>query len=417
MNLTEMMNEMRHELQEETGALYSATDLTRAIQKSVSLMSRLIPKRAVVETTVVRKITDETLTIASNTGTLTYKPVKVGSLVITGKTLDTDYRVNYLTGVVTEIGSNLPDTDYTANYELDPLMLDISSLLSDYIKVERMEYPAGNSPVSVATFDVVGDFVVLRGSNLSFTENEHARLTYLGRWTAPLVSTDGDYPSHLDDAIIIGSVGQALIFKAEKYVREAATLIGTSNTTLGSIGTPVSAASTALGSAMSAFAAAISTLTGIGTPQSNAGTALGKVAAEVAAGKTFLTSGAPYIITANVATDPAGNYQRYATAQAQLAAGYANEAAQNFAFVGTYIAKSTREAAAGTGYVQEAIQRLSMCRTYLDKSVREEALATRYLEIAGRYLASGQAKINEFLISLGFKPEITYQKASPEQRT
>ena len=40
-----------------------------------------------------------------------------------------------------------------------------------------------------------------------------------------------------------------------------------------------------------------------------------------------------------------------------------------------------------------------------------------YLDIAGRYLAAGQAKINEMLVSLGFKPELHMQKSSSEQRS
>jgi len=46
----------------------------------------------------------------------------------------------------------------------------------------------------------------------------------------------------------------------------------------------------------------------------------------------------------------------------------------------------------------------------------QQAKANTLLDIAGRYLASGQSKINEMLIMLGQKPEFQTQKASSEQR-
>lgn len=234
MLITDLLSNIRIELQDRDSDLWQDDELVRAVEKAVSHMSRLLPKRNVVETTLVRTIASETLTISSSTGTLAYKPVKVDSLTITGKTLDTDYTVDYLTGIVTEIGSLLPDTDYTAAYELDPYMLDISSLLSDYIKIERVEYPAGGSPPTHVTSDVFGEFLVFRGDT-SLTDDEHLRIVYLGKWTAPDLDTDGDYPSHLNNVIIIGSSGQALIFKAEKYTQLSASTIDNIIETLNSL--------------------------------------------------------------------------------------------------------------------------------------------------------------------------------------
>jgi flagellar biosynthesis chaperone FliJ len=52
----------------------------------------------------------------------------------------------------------------------------------------------------------------------------------------------------------------------------------------------------------------------------------------------------------------------------------------------------------------------------INQAVQLEAEVDNYLDIAGRYLASGQAKINEFLIMMGIKTEFNFQKASSEQR-
>jgi len=219
MQLVAMIGALRIELQDVAEAVHSDTELSRAVQKTVSLMSRHLPKRSIVETTLARVITEETLTISSDTGTLAYKPIKVGSLAITGKTLDTHYQVNYLTGVVTEVGSGLPDTDYTATYELDSHIFDLSSILTDYVKIEWVEYPLEDGISSRPTYDLVGGFLLFR-REVELTDDYHLRVVYHSKWTMPGVS-DGDYPSHLDDIVIIGSAGQALIFKAEAYMQLA----------------------------------------------------------------------------------------------------------------------------------------------------------------------------------------------------
>jgi len=223
--LDKLISDIRIEINDKNKTVWIDDEIIRSIEKTVSLMSRLTPKRAIIETTIVRDINDETLTIASSTGTLAYKPIKPGSVVMTGKTLDTDYRINYLTGVVTEIGSLLPDTDYTVSYDLDDHMFDLSTLLTDYIKLERVECPVGDDPLTLVAFDVFGDFLVLRGSANTLDEDKHLRIIYLKKWTMPTPSADGDYPSHLDDVVVVGSSGQALIYKAENCVNNCVTNI------------------------------------------------------------------------------------------------------------------------------------------------------------------------------------------------
>ena len=254
---------------------------TRAINKTVNLMSRMIPKRQVVEGIITREITDEAITVASSTATLAYKPIKKNTVTITGEIEGTDFTVNYHTGVITEIGALLADGAYTVSYELESQMYDLSEVsLTDYISIESIEYPVGETPRVSPTFDVVDGFVILRGSTV-FAEDDHIRITYKSKWTPPVsysawaadtviqlaefrsptagnvtgfiyectaragdfktaavtepawIIVPGstivddqvtwtcreiptDYPSHLDDIIIIGAVGQALLQKAHK---------------------------------------------------------------------------------------------------------------------------------------------------------------------------------------------------------
>lgn len=494
MLLTEMLVNLRVELQDMDSALWVDEELIRAIEKSVSLMSRMLPKRSIIETILVRTITTETLTIASSTGTLAYKPIKADSVAMTGKVMDTDYRVNYLTGVVTEIGSNLPDTDYTVSYELDLQMLDISSLLPDYIKVERLEYPIG----TLVTADVFGDFLVFK-ANITLTENYHLRIIYLGKWTAPTLGTEGDYPSNLDDAIIIGSAGQALIYKAEKYTQLSATTVAAILVTLATMGDLTLAAHgltaptpPTLGDptppALNTFSApsapelpsAPSAPSAPSPDFSAAETALGAIATEITAAKAHHTSGATVINAATRGENVAAIYGDYASAIIRAAEARASEGiarlrqvedglaqyASEVASYGSEVNSFANETSGAIGKYREQIEseKVSMAENTAmvakyEAEIREETLAVNkyetevrsfqteaalyqsdvaayvakannlaqegaqstiqvrnYLDIAGRYLASGQSKINEMLVMLGLKAEFPMSKAATEQR-
>ena len=449
MLLSEILAALRIELQDldEDSYVHSEDDLSRAVRKCVSLMSRLIPDRGMVETTIVRAITGETLTIATDTGTLTYKPIKPDSLSIPNKTVDTDYTVNYLTGVVTEVGSNLPDTDYTVSYELDSQMLDISSLLSDYIKIDRMEYPAGEYPVANPTYDVLGDFIRLRGNTNTLTAGKHLRLMYLKRWTPATETVRGSYPTHLNDAIIIGSAGQALIFKAEKHTQAAVTAIAAGKVLLDaiaavtvatapSISTEITAAQTALAAGIARFVSAVTAVGNMDTPLGASVTALDKVGAVVVTGVGYLTTGAAKINAATRGDKVGEIYGAYGSHQAGLAQTYDREGAQRTALALGWEAKSGRETTIGNSYLNEGVQRLAVVARLLekyrlelegnsqdvayyarqlDRITKYETTAKQLIEISGRFLASGQAKINEMLIMLGLKPEYSTQRASSGQ--
>lgn len=406
MLLFDVISNIRIEVQDADAEVFTADDLTRAVEKSVALMGRAIPKKAIVETTLSRSITGETLTIALDTGTLLYKPIKQGSEAIVDgssvtKTRDTDYTIDYLTGIVTEIGTNLPNAEYTVAYALDLQLLDISSILSDFIRIEKVEYPATEFP----PFDLVTrEFLSIKGDT-TLTSKKQLRIIYLDAWTAPTASADGDYPEHLNDAVIIGSAGQALLFKAEKYLQQVITLYEEADTELDSVAAQVTAAIEAIVLAETAFSDAKTTLGGADTPIGDADSAADKVTTEVAAAKDFLTDGKPLI---NVATrgDTVGQtYGLYANSQTALANTYISEAVQRLAIAGEWLRKAGQEEGIGANYLNDATQRLNIAKTYFDKSARKEALATQYLSASGRYLASGQAKIDQFLAMLGTRVE------------
>ena len=390
MFLEDMINNVRIELGDKTMAVWTANDeITRAIVKTVALMSRLTPKRDLAE------------------GTLTTVMIK------------------------------------------DKYLLDISTILSDYIRIERVEYPVTTttSPPPVVTFDVVGKYLKFREDH-TLTVDDVVRIIYLGAWTPPTPTADGNYPAHLDDIVIIGAAGQALIFKAEEYTYKVITSLDSAITAIGAISaisfpsapdisSYLTDAETALDAAAARFAAAVSTLGSMTTPLGDAGTALDEVDTQITAGEGYLDSGDDLINAATRGEDAGKIFGEYASHRVDMADSYTKEAAQRIALALAHEADSARESAIGNGYVNEAIQRISMAsrvldsfesearvadaevgyyRGQVDKAAQYVNIAGQYLEASGRYLANGQSKINEFLTALGIKPEFPTQKASAEQR-
>lgn len=460
MELHEMMVATRIELQDVDKSLWEDDDLTRAIQKTVSLLSRFMPKRAVVETVLYRDIDDEALTIASDTGTLTYKPVKSGSIAITGETEDTDYEANYLTGVITEIGALLADGAYTVSYELDDRLLDISTLLpeEDYIKIDRVEYPAGNDPPTYVVFEIYGEFLLVKGNKV-LTDDDHLRIMYLKPWAAPTAAAEGDYPKHLDNPIIIGASGQALIFMAENYVQQAITELALVNAAADSMATPLADINTALDKITTHVAEADTALDKVATYLETSGTtdnakdvlsnvtddaAELRTAIETALDKSstylthatvppsahdYLVDGDDYITTVNDAERVAEKYAEYARTAIQIYQGLVAEATVRLDNLRSYVEEANAWMRMGDTFVREAGQRLGMATLFMNEATQRinevsawaiqadkyTITSKEYLNIAGRYLASGQAKINEFLIAIGQKPEFYTYKGSAEQ--
>lgn len=561
MLIDKLISDIRIEIADRDEVIWQEDELVRAIEKCVSLMSRFIPKKAVLETTVTRTIKGETLTVTNNEGILAHKPIQIGSVFIEGRT---GYTVNHLTGRVT----GLPNGNYTVNYKLDPYMFDLSTVLPDYIKIERIEYPAGSTPLSLVTFDVFGNILVLRSAQASFTDSTYLRIIYLSKWTLPTPTTPGDYPSHLNDVVVIGSAGQALIYKAEEYTHKAMTSLDTASTALANldtitfptapdIGTELSSiknyinsisavtfpsspnietelgeigdlidniaditfpsaptitakitdAETALNSAKTQLQNSATSLGSMSTPLSSANTALGTIDDKIALGEAFLDTGEELINRVTVGERAGQVFGEYATHMANLVRGFAESGDGFIKLALAYEAKAGRETVIANSYIQEAVQRLAIVarllenyaadasvsaqkvnyylaqlnkaeqklalidrrlKTYeteasvsnqkvnyfvaqLNKAAQLLALIDRtlqtyeteanvctqkvnyynaqinrciqlinlsehYLNTSGRYLASGQAKINEFLSALGVKPEFHGQMASSEQR-
>lgn len=536
MTLEEMKVAIRLELTEATASVFADAAITRGIQKCVALMSRLIPKKAVVESTIIidvsaesitlptaasatavvnaqtlnGKVSGGTLTIADNTpdGTIPRRltvtftdaaPTSITALTIivkgygvdgqyleetwvlrdlpttvavqgdkyfkyvseveidnvagtaaAGDTVsvgtgnaydadvyldnkglawdsetvtsspagttyvrDTDYRINYLNGGIRYIstGSMAAAGTYLVTYKMDDRILDMSSLLpkEDYIRIERVEYPVGDDPPTLLTFDPLGeDLLLIKGKDTTLTEDKHIRVRYLKPWTAPAALSEGDYPKHLDNAVIIGATGQVLIFTAEKYVLSAvaalAAITAPTDYTVTKPTPPTTPTFT-----QTEFQKALDKMSDL--EASEAGMLVDAV--------TLLTSGEAIITKINDADRLAEKYAQYAQVKLGVVAGYKELANAHFdeqiAKITSYshqVADHANKVAAESAGVSNFAAQVGK----YDAEIRDQTLKVEYyLQAASRYLASGQAKINEFLIMLGIKPELFMTKSSSEQ--
>lgn len=439
-NLSEYGNDIRYELADPDG-VHSANVIDRSVAKMESLLARLIPKKNVAEARIIIDRTAEALVINSETGTSTYKPIKYDSESITtsGGTAmvrGTDYNINYMTGVVTKFdtGSAMSDGTYVFTYKQDPMRLDISSLVTNPIKITRIEYPVGNQPPTyLASFDLIEDYIIFH-KDTTLTEGKFIRIYYDSKWTGATASTDGEYPSHLDDAIILGAAGQCLLTKAEEYVIDAVAELLLVNAAADSMATPLSRINEALSKVKIYL-----------TDNSNddAEDVLANITDDIAqlrtridailsksneflfntgdttdpSAKYYLVTGDGTITTVNVADRVPEKYADYARTSMQIFSGLVAEANTRVAVLRTYIEEAGGWGDIGDAFIREAGQRIGEVNAWAIQADKYRATSQEYLNIAGRYLASGQSKINEFYVLLGAKPELQHAQASASQAT
>ena len=423
----------------DSATFWSDAEIARAVERTEYLLDRLIPKKAIVETTITIDRDGETLNIASSAATTTYKPVKYSSETITrsGTTYvrDTDYTINYMTGAITEIGSQMPDqSDYAITYKQDTQRLDVSSLIStNAIKITRVEYPVGDIPPTfLASYDLIEDYIILH-KDTTLTEDKHLRIHYDTPWTKAVSGTAGEYPGHLADAIVIGAMGFCLIIKAEKYVQSSITELELVNTAADSMATPLADINDALDkvalyletndttdNAKDVLANitddAAELRTAIETALDESTNLLVHASTDPSA-KYYLTQGDDKIITVNVADRVAEKYADYARASIQIYNSLIAEATVRLSNLRSYMEEAAGWTEMGDTFIKEATQRIAEVNGWAIQADRYRATSQEYLNIAGGYLASGQAKINEFYVMLGFKPELQHVSASTAQAT
>lgn len=272
--------------------IWTSTEMTRCVERAVDDLSRFYPLEAVYEHTL--KFTHNSVpfttaslfgvwvTLYEVDGATLAKPIKPESETVTnaaGTTTyarDTDYRMDYINGRITTIHSDEGGTmsksaAHLISYTKSQLGIDLSAIITDMIRVVRVEYPIGKVPQQFVAYNIWNDFMYIGSqkpgeSQTRITDKEHVAIYYEMPHTAAIATAAPSYPAFLDQVICIGAAAYALLMKAVQYEHQAVTDAAAGRAAIVAV----------TGSGIHGLIAAA--LGNAGAKAALAGTALGKVA-------------------------------------------------------------------------------------------------------------------------------------------
>lgn len=437
MTLTEAIAALRKDLSDGGSALLSDAELTRAVQRAVSDVSRFIPRELVLEVTLDLEVDDEDWTSDASPGTyvsLANSPIEYDSETVKDGdgntcTRDTDYIIDYANGEITHIsGGEIGNAEgCTISYNKSALAIDISSIVSSLIRVERVEYPVGQVPQSFAPYTVVGDYLFIgavgESSQSKMTDKSHIAICYKAKHTAPVADTDGTYPEFLDDVVLMASAAYALLIVVQSLLQMAKTAQAAISTEVGvangildglsfdNIATDLAAAGTALTSAATQAAAAASALASVSIADATTALAAANTVLDAilttsidkatTGAEAYLDTGDDKITTLNTADRVSEKYREYAQARAELAnarvstaLGYVQEATQRINAIALYVNESNGYSRAAEAYIAEAAQHVARAQAELVMQQVKISQAEGYLGDADRYATAAQLAMN-----------------------
>lgn len=310
MLLQNYRNKVRVDLSDLAKVYITNDMLDRALDRAVSDLSRFLPLSKVLEVTFDITVTDEAWTSGAAAGTyvaLANKPIKYQTEVVKNNagatmTRDTDYTIKYHEGKITHIsGKGIGDAEgCTISYTKSQLVIDLTEIADELIRVDRVEYPYGSVPQEHQSYALVGNYLVLVGEGISaqeeVTDKSHALIEYKAKHTPPTTILDGTYPLFLDDTIVLASDAYTLFSLAMLHEHQAVAYLTEAKTSyLDSIAAIHGFIATALGRVTTYSAAAILEINGSDDPPGSmhtefalATTALGSMGTEVGAAATAL---------------------------------------------------------------------------------------------------------------------------------
>ena len=256
----------------------SDAELDRAVNQAVAVLSRYFPRELVAQLVYNEDITNNAFTSNHGTAaTLANKPIRFGSETVTtvgGSSAfarNTDYEIDYVNGTITTLssGTMANATAHEIDYKLDGTMVDISSLLTEPTAIERVDVLRSDQvPQIFEGWSLHGDFLMITSmegnSQQRFVDNDHIRIYYYAHHVEPALGVSGSFPDHLDELVLIGASGYALLIESIQQehltivdLASARTSIGNIAATHTSIGTLVTSASTARGNSSTEIANAV----------------------------------------------------------------------------------------------------------------------------------------------------------------
>jgi len=374
-------------------ALWTSAEITRCVERAVDDLSRFYPLEAVYEHTIVQTVTGEHWTADPTYGEfvlLDHKPIKPGSETVTDSagnvcTRDTDYTMDYINGRIAHIGGGEIDNsevDCHITYKKDVLGIDLSDIITNMIRVVRVEYPVDQVPQQFVSYNIWNDFMYIGSqkageSQVQLMDKKHIAIYYEKPHTAPLAAAAPSYPAFLDEVICIGAAAYALLMMALKYEHQAVTDMTAVDTALGKVADEMINLEDIIGGADNVWEDEASILSDMST-------------ALIAAGSS-LSSGESKINTVNVGDNVPELYRDYANVEVAIAERHyliARAWEQKRIDILTEVARYVDKADAWTAEAQGRI-----------------ANASLYLEIAIRFRQEGLERRNEFWSILRDKAE------------
>jgi len=263
-----------------TSSLWSATELDRCVQRAVDDLSRHYPLEVAYEHTINYTVSDES-SVAPVAGTwkaLAYKPIRVDSEVVTNSTgaitytKDTDYTMDYINGKYTIItGGGITATNVLIfDYYKSLLGIDLSAIITNLLRVSRVEYPGSMVPQQFVNFSIWNNFMYIGSqgtgkSQAELTDKEHVVIYYEAPHTAPGTATAPSYPAFLDEVVCIGAAGYAMYLKSIQCEHQAITDLASMRTELGLTTAVHTLVGIALGAAITQEVAAATALAKVAT--------------------------------------------------------------------------------------------------------------------------------------------------------
>ena len=323
---------------------------------------------------------------------LANKPIKSSSDTVTSSpagttyTKDTDYEMDYANGRIRLItGTTMAAaTAYLIGYTKSNISIDLSTL-PDFIRTDRVIYPASDLPQTFVTAELWGNILTIEGSASEGQENmsdtQHIVVRYWAEHRRPSADAAGSYRPFLDNTIILASSAYALFMKALQCEHQAVLdyasarielarvkvyLENNTNedakTWLTKITTDIADLRTAVETALDAAATYI-------------------IGATVPAAKKYLDDGDAYINTVNIAERVAEKYSDYARASMELFDRLVNEAQTRIVNLRTYI--------------EQASGWISVAREFESEAARYESVAVNNMALAERFRVEAAERRNE----------------------
>lgn len=258
MNRADMRAEIKIELGDDAGTVWSDNELNRCVDEVTADISRLMPRELVTEIILVRTVTSESVTSSDDAAVaLKNKPIKPGSETVKNSagtvtyTIYTDYEMDYINGKITTLSDGaIPNaTTIKVTYEKSSIGFDISGL-TDFISPTMLEFVQASPPQQFDSFITFGDFLYVTTrdgrTQAPIPDESNVRLYYEAHHVAPSDSGDASFPRYLDEVTIKGSVAYALFIKHRKENLSGVTDIGSGGTALTNAGTSLTNAGTSL---------------------------------------------------------------------------------------------------------------------------------------------------------------------------